>query len=125
VYFVQLTNIIMEEKRLKRTSYPHIYSEFQVKLPGEESDTDFIIQDLTEDFFDEAVEFIVENHAKGAVFHRAAGTLTTAEGQQKVYAGYRKAFEEKISLICLIKGTKTVVGGFFRESDRCRSEIVF
>jgi hypothetical protein len=100
----------MAEKRVFGTEYPKIHREFQLQLSNDEKFTEFVIQDLTEEFFDEAVEFIVENHAKGAVFHRAAGTLTSPEGIQKVHETYRKAFEEKISLICLVKGTKTVVG---------------
>lgn len=98
------------EKRHSNTVYPQIYAEFKAKLPGDEHFTDFIVQDLTEDFIDEAVEVIVENHARGAVFHRAAGTLTTEEGLQRAHDGYRRAFEEKISLVCLIKGSRTMVG---------------
>lgn len=100
----------MEFKRHQSAIYPQIYAEFKVTLPGDDNCTEFVIQDLTDEFIDEAVEVIVENHARGAVFHRAAGTLTTDEGLQKARDGYRRAFEEKISLICLVKGTKTVVG---------------
>lgn len=100
----------MEFKRPEGVVYPQIYKNFQVKSPDSDEIEEFIIQDLTEEFFDVAVDFIVENHAKGAVYHRAAGTLADESGLQKVRKNYRNAFEEKISLICLKKDTREVVG---------------
>lgn len=119
----------MEFKRSPSTPYPQIYAEFKAKLPGADNFTEFIVQDLTADFIDEAVEVIVENHARGAVFHRAAGTLTTDEGLKKAHDGYRRAFEEKISLICLVKGTRTVVGcnalGFWTKENLKMAQVSF
>lgn len=94
----------------RRPNYPQIYSEFKLKLPNDDTFTEFIIQDLTEEFFDESVKFIIDNRAEAIIIHDATGTLLTEEGRVKVERGYRKALEEKISLICLIKGSKTLVG---------------
>lgn len=93
-----------------RVNYPQIYCEFKVKIPNDDNYTELIIQDLTEDLIDECVEFIIDNRNEAIVFHHATGTLLTEEGKEKIENGYRKALEEKISLVCLIKGTKKVVG---------------
>lgn len=98
----------MEFKRPEGTLYPIIHSTFKVKAEG--SKEEFYIQDLTENFFDAAVDFIVANHAKGAVFHRAAKTLATEEGVAKVSNMYRNVFKGKISLICLKMGTNEIAG---------------
>lgn len=100
----------MEFKRLKDSAYPQIYDKFKVKRENSDHFENLIIQDLTEDFFDDAVQIIVDNHARGAVFHRAAGTLCSDSGVQRVTEGYRNVFKEKISLICLTEETKEIVG---------------
>jgi hypothetical protein len=98
----------MEFKRPEFSLYPQIYSSFKAKNGDE--DEEFFIQDLTEDFFDRAVDFIVENHAKGGEFHRAAKTLTGDEGIKRVREHYRNVFKEKISIICLKMGTGEIAG---------------
>lgn len=100
----------MEFKRRDDSLYPQIYSTFQVKVKDSDETEEFYIQDLTENFFDLAVDFIVENHARGAVFHRAANTLADEAGIQRVSNMYRNVFKEKISLICIKLGTNEVVG---------------
>lgn len=102
--------IDMEFKRRDGTLYPQVYSTFEVKVKDSDETEEFIIQDLTENFFDVAVDFIVENHARGAVFHRAANTLVDEKGIQRVSNMYRDVFKEKISLICLKKGNNDVAG---------------
>lgn len=101
---------VMEFKRRDGSLYPQIYSTFQVKVKDSDESEEFFIQDLTENFFDVAVDFIVENHARGAVFHRAANTLADEAGIQRVSNMYRNVFKEKISLICIKMGTNEVVG---------------
>lgn len=44
----------------------------QVKSQTTNEIEDFAIQELTKEYFDEAVKVIVDNHARGAVFHKAA-----------------------------------------------------
>lgn len=100
----------MEFKRPEGSLYPIIYSTFKVRVDESGEEEEYFIQDLTEDFFDVAVDFIVANHARGAVFHRAAKTLATEEGVRRVSDMYRNVFKEKISLICLKMGTNEVAG---------------
>lgn len=100
----------MEFKRPAGTLYPIIYSTFKVKASDSDELEEFLIQDLTENFFDDAVDFIVENHARGAVFHRAAKTLEGDSGIQRVREMYRNVFKEKISLICLKVSTNEIAG---------------
>lgn len=90
--------------------YPQIYSRFKVKSKDGDNEEEFYIQDLTENYFDQAVDFIVENHARGAVFHNACKTLHNEDGIERVRKSYRKAFEERISLICIKTGSEEVVG---------------
>lgn len=90
--------------------YPQIYSRFKVKSKDSEDEEEFYIQDLTENYFDQAVDFIVENHARGAVFHNACKTLHNEDGIERVRKSYRKAFEERISLICIKVGSEEIAG---------------
>lgn len=90
--------------RCQGIKYPQIYKRFTA------CDEEFYIQDLTEDYFDFAVDFIVENHARGAVFHRAANTIETEKGIEIVKGYYRNAFEHKVSLICINSKTNEVAG---------------
>lgn len=90
--------------------YPQIYSRFKVKSKDGDNEEEFYIQDLTENYFDQAVDFIVENHARGAVFHNACKTLHNEDGIERVRKSYRKAFEERISLICIKTGSEEIVG---------------
>lgn len=100
----------MEFQRPEGSAYPLVYDSFKLRLEGSDHEDEFIIQDLTENFFDDAVDIIVENHAKGAVFHKAAGTLNDETGLTRVRNMYRDAFKEKISLICLNKATQEIAG---------------
>lgn len=100
----------MEFKRPEGVLYPQIYSTFKAKVKDSDEVEEFIVQDLTEEFFDDAVDFIVENHAKGAVFHKAANTLVGESGFKKVGESYRNGLKEKVSLICFKKGTKEIAG---------------
>ena len=100
----------MEFNRPEGSRYPIIYESFEVKSKKSDENEEFYIQDLTENFFDEAVQIIVDNHAKGAVFHRAANTLIDEKGFERVREMYRNVFKEKISLICMKKGSNEIVG---------------
>jgi hypothetical protein len=98
----------MEFKRSE--VYPMIYNTFSVKVKDSNEVEEYFIQDLTENYHDQAVDFIVENHAKGAVFHRAANTLANESGIQRVREMYRNVFKENISLICFRMGTEEIAG---------------
>lgn len=100
----------MEFERPNGLKGPMVYSTFQIKSKYSDEMEEFFIQDLTEDFFDEAVKIIVENHARGAVFHKAAKTLSSEGGIRRVNEMYLNVFKEKISLICLNIGTMEIVG---------------
>jgi GNAT superfamily N-acetyltransferase len=91
--------------------YPQIYQKFCVKSTNnnEYLAEEFLIQDLTEDYFDEAVEFMVENHARDAVFHRAAHMIVNESSIEKTKIAYRKVFEDRVSLICIRADTNEIV----------------
>lgn len=90
--------------------HPMVYATFKLKSKNGKYEEQFLIQDLTENYFDDAVKIIVENHAKGAVFHKAARTLSGESGLRSVSEMYRNVFKEKISLICLTMDTLEIVG---------------
>lgn len=100
----------MEFERRKGLQGPMVYSTFQIKMENSGDIEEFFIQDLTENYFEEAVKIIVENHAKGAVFHTAAKALSNEAGIRRVNEMYRNVFKEKISLICLKFDTMEIVG---------------
>jgi hypothetical protein len=113
----------MEFKRPEFSLYPQVYSTFKVKVKGSDKEEEFMIQDLTENFFNDAVSFIVKNHAKGAVFHNAAKTLVDDTGIQRVREMYRNVFKEKISLICLKMGTKEIAG-LNALTIKCKDDLI-
>lgn len=100
----------MEFIRPKGLEGPMVYSTFGLKSKNSDEVEEFLIQDLTENFFDEAVKIIVDNHARGAVFHRAAKTLSSESGIRSVSEMYLNVFKEKISLICLNMDNMEIVG---------------
>lgn len=100
----------MEFERPKGLQGPMVYSTFQLRSKNSGELEEFLIQDLTENYFDEAVKIIVDNHAKEAVFHNAARTLSTESGIRRVNEMYLNVFKEKISLICLKIDTMEIVG---------------
>lgn len=100
----------MEFERRKGLEGPMVYSTFQIPSKNGGEMEEFLIQDLTECYFDEAVKIIVDNHVKGAVFHKAAKTLSSESGIRQVNEMYRNVFKEKISLICLKIDTMEIVG---------------
>lgn len=110
MYNLKCLRKVMEFKRPESVSYPQIYSTFKAIVKDSNEVEEFIVQDLTEEFFDRAVEFIVENHARGAVFHKAANTLIGESGFKKVGESYRNGLKEKVSLICLKKETNEIAG---------------
>lgn len=95
---------------IPRPGYPQVYSTFEVMNELTNKVDEYKIQDLTEEFFDQAVDFLVENHARGAVFHRAAKTLCNEKGVERVQNYYRNVINERISLICLKVGTNEIAG---------------
>lgn len=94
-------------------SYPQIYRKFKAKSKNIDeigSEEEFYIQDLTENYFDDAVDFMVEYHARSSIFHRAAGTLLSDDGVERIRQMYRSVFEDNISLICLKANTNEIIG---------------
>ena len=89
---------------------PQVYVKFVANSTEIENSEEFCIQDLTEEFYEEAAEFMVANHAKGAVMHRAARTFATKSGLENVMERYRNLLREKTSLICLKLDTQEIVG---------------
>ncbi|KAG4071464.1 hypothetical protein HA402_011618 [Bradysia odoriphaga] len=100
----------MEFERPQGLQGPMVYSTFQIKSKNSDEIEGFLIQDLTEDRFDEAVKIIVDNHAKDAVLHKAAKTLSSECGIRRVNQMYLNVFKEKISLVCLKIDTLEIVG---------------
>lgn len=113
----------MEFERPKGLQGPMVYSTFQVKSKISDEVEEFLVQDLTENYFDEAVKILVDNHARGAVFHTAAKTLSSECGIRRANQMYLNVFKEKISLICLKIDTMEVVG--VNALTYCESEVGF
>lgn len=100
----------MEFQRPERSVYPRVYETFKMKLKGSEKEEEFAIQDLTTNFFDDAVDILAENHSKGAIFHIAARTLKDDVGRRYVKEKLLNTFKEKVSLICVNTATQEIVG---------------
>lgn len=97
-------------RRISDSKYPRIYDEFKINLSGDSESIELVIQDLTEEHYDDAAEVIMQNHGLVSVSYRASGILSTDDDFRETKARYRRAFEEEISLICVVKGTRRIVG---------------
>lgn len=92
--------------------YPQVYETFKAKASKTDKEEEFVIRGLTENFFDDAVDVVVDLHLYGesAVFYHAARTLNDEKGVERVRAMYRSIFEQKVSLICLKVDTQEIAG---------------
>lgn len=100
----------MEFQRTVGPDYPLVYDSFKLKLKGSDKEEEYVIQDLTENYFNEAADILAMNHELGAIFHMAAGTLRTDAGRAYVKLQLLNSFREKVSLICVNKTTQEIVG---------------
>lgn len=99
----------MEFVRPKGLQGPMVYSTFRIKSKYSDETEEFLIQDLTENFYDVAVQIIVDNIRDG-VFHTAAKTILSESGIRRLNEMFLNVFKEKISLICLNIDTMEIVG---------------
>lgn len=100
----------MEYQRPEWSTYPRVYETFKLTLKGSDKEEEYAIQDLTENFFKDAVDILAETHELGAIFHMAAGTLKSDIGRKYVKERLLETFREKVSLICVNKTTQEIVG---------------
>ena len=94
----------MEFKRQESLNFPQIYKTFKV------SDEEFYISDLTDDYFDAALELLVmyvmpeENFCKAIQIHKNPNAMKI------MCENYRILFAKKTSLACFKKETNELVG---------------
>jgi hypothetical protein len=97
--------------KLKRPEglYPQIYHTFKAKDKKSDELVEYCIQDLTENKFNVAIEFMVKYQLKEETFHKA---LKLHENENAVKAArnfYREIFKEKMSLVCFKLGSDEIV----------------
>lgn len=116
VLSVSCRKMACQIQRNSNCKYPRVYDEFEINSSGRCHDgsmnksTKLIIKDLTAEHYDAAADIIMQNHGLVSVSYRAAGILSTDDDRRETKARYKRAFEENISLICVVEATNQIVG---------------
>lgn len=95
-------------KRAEDSLYPQIYYTFTAKDESDEL-TDYYVQDLTEQYFDEAIDVIARYLMPEETFSLAARIPESETAVNGFRNFYRKLVEQKLSLACFKKGSDNIV----------------
>lgn len=94
-------------KRPEGLLYPQIYHTFIGKdVTG---DCEFCVQDLTENKFNLAIEFMIKNQVRDEIFHKALNLYENENAVNAARSFYRDVFKEKMSLVCFKLGSDEIV----------------
>lgn len=93
-----------------KTIYPQLYHDFKAQGQNVEDDpVHFFVEDLTENKFNDVIEFLVKNHELSAEFAKNFN-LKNSDGSDKApRVFYREILNKKLSLICTKPGSRDVV----------------
>ena len=87
--------------------YPQIYHTFYSKETDET--VEYLIQDLTENNYDRAVEFMIKNHVREETFHKSLNLCENKNATKAIRSFYREVFKEKMSLVCFKFGSNEII----------------
>lgn len=84
---------------------PQVYATFAIKNPQSHDDEEFVIQDVPEDLFEEACEFMIKYYVREETFLNAIKVPESA-----MLEFYRFVFNQKTAIACFKKGSREFVG---------------
>lgn len=89
--------------------YPQIYHSFMAKDKSSDDLVEYYIQDLTENKFNLAIEFMVKNQVRDETFHKAFNLYENKNAVIAAKSFYREILKEKMSLVCFKMGSDEIV----------------
>lgn len=80
--------------------YPQVFHTFMAKDKDSDELVEYMVQDLTENKFNLAIEFMIKNQVREETFHKALNLYENDNAVKDARSFYRKILNEKMSLIC-------------------------
>lgn len=90
---------------------PQTFHTFKAKDRNNESLVEYRVQDLPEDYFEEALDLIVEHFLPVETFCVAKNISSNPESVKAIREFYRAVFQQRLSIACFKNdGTEKLVG---------------
>jgi hypothetical protein len=84
---------------------PLVYHSFTLKNKESDCDEEFVVQDLPTELHEQAADFMIQYYMKDETFQKAFQV-----SQESLKEFYRFVFDQKVSIVCLKKGSTEIVG---------------
>lgn len=95
--------------RPQSLKYPQVYGNFRTKNKNGDKLTDYLIQDLPEEYFDVALDLLVKEHLRDELLHESRGVLKNSDAVKEAYNDWRKKLKNRLSIACFTcEGTDLV-----------------
>lgn len=89
--------------------YPQVYGNFRTKNKTGDKLTDYLIQDLPEEYFDVALDLLVKEHLRDEMLHDCRGLVNNPDAVKEAYNDWRKKLKNRFSIACFTcEGTDLV-----------------
>lgn len=90
--------------------FPQIYGNFKAKDKDSDSTVEYIIQDLPEDYFEEALNLLVNVFLPDEALYSCRGVSADADAIKEVREFWSGKLAMKTSLACFREGSKDLAG---------------
>lgn len=97
-------------KRPESLSFPQIYRTFEVKDEKRKSIVKYRVQDLPEDRYEEAANFIAQYFIPDETLCICHDTPSKPESVAAIRQHYFNVMKEKLSVVCFKEGSSEIVG---------------
>lgn len=90
--------------------FPQIYGTFKAKDKDSDAEVEYLIQDLPEDYFEEALNLLVNVFLPDEALYSTRGVSADADAIKEVREFWRGKLSMKTSLACFKEGSKDLAG---------------
>lgn len=80
--------------------FPQIYGAFKSKDKDSDDIVDYVIQDLPEEYFDEALDLLINDHLPDETLHLCRGVADIEEAISEAREDWRKKLNFRLSIAC-------------------------
>lgn len=119
--------MVVKFKRPKDLEYPKTYHTFHAKDSNTDELVEYVVEDLTEEYTEQALEIFNSFLSPEEICNRAAKVPQTPNAVKALTEFNRLVIKEKFSLACFKKETREFVGFNFltvkSKSDNAKFEV--
>lgn len=90
--------------------YPQVYGNFRTKNKNGNKLTDYLIQDLPEEYFDVALDLLVKEHLRDELLHESRGVAKNSDAVEEAYKDWRRKLKNRFSIACFTCEETDLVG---------------